>query len=230
MTPARTSDVEADRRDAEAGGRLTSASSAEQVREVCEAVLKDAARDRKRASADRHAAAGDRYDAARDRAFATSDRTSSAADLRHASLDPLTGAHNRAAGFTELARDIDRARRLDEPLTLAFLDVDGLKSINDQHGHAAGDRVLVQVVTALRSHLRAHDLVIRFGGDEFVCSFAGMADEEAHHRFARVNEDLAAATDPASITVGLAALRPDESADDLCRRADAAFYEARKRR
>ena len=82
--------------------------------------------------------------------------------------DPLTGLGNRRAFEERAELEIQRAARFHRPLTLAFLDVDDFKAINDRLGHAAGDRVLALLATALRSHLRSVDLVSRFGGDEFV--------------------------------------------------------------
>jgi diguanylate cyclase (GGDEF)-like protein len=88
---------------------------------------------------------------------------------RHASRsDPLTGLFNVRA-FRELAAaEIARADRYRQALSLAFVDIDDFKEINDRHGHAAGDRLLACVAEAIRSKLRASDLVARYGGDEFV--------------------------------------------------------------
>jgi diguanylate cyclase (GGDEF)-like protein len=124
----------------------------------------------------------------------------------------------------ELEREIARTRRTSQPLVLAFVDVDGLKAVNDLHGHAAGDRMLLTVATMLRAHLRAHDLVIRYGGDEFLCVVAGLEMEEAAKRLALVNVGLAHDPQHGAVTVGLAELRAGESAEDLVARADARLY------
>ncbi len=107
------------------------------------------------------------------------------------SIDELTGAYRRDAGIVELVRETARAKRTQEPLVLAFVDVDGLKATNDTQGHAAGDRILCTVVDVIRAHLRSYDLVVRYGGDEFVCAFADMTIEEAGERFLLINGDLA---------------------------------------
>ncbi len=223
-------DVAATRRDLLADESLATASSYEQLLDLYLLSRRSAVADRTRAAADRHVEAEDRYAAQRDRRDAGADREASAVDRREASLDPLTGCCTRAAGFRQLRREADTARRAQQPLTVAFLDVDGLKGINDAHGHEAGDNALVRVVTALRAHLRAEDLVMRFGGDEFLCAMTAIGDLEVTERLGRVSSALAEALPHVSITVGLACLAPDETIDELFRRADAAFYDTRKRR
>jgi diguanylate cyclase (GGDEF)-like protein len=86
--------------------------------------------------------------------------------------------------LVELEHEIDRTRRSNGELVTAFVDVVGLKIVNDTYGHAAGDRLLRNVVTALRKWLRSYDLVIRYGGDEFVCVLAA-ADPTVRRRSTR---------------------------------------------
>ncbi|MDQ3587133.1 MAG: GGDEF domain-containing protein [Actinomycetota bacterium] len=128
----------------------------------------------------------------------------------------------------ELDREIRRARRSEQPLVLAFVDVDHLKAINDSRGHAAGDRMLLEVVNAFRGRLRSHDLIIRWGGDEFVCALAGLNMADATKRLALVQAALAEGSGYGSATVGLAELQPDDSAEALIARADAALYRERQ--
>src|SRR5438105_14154239 len=91
-------------------------------------------------------------------------------DLREKSaFDELTGVLRRAAGISAAEREIARSRRHDTPLSVAFVDIDGLKEANDGHGHAAGDEMLRGLTQALKDCLRAEDIVFRYGGDEFVC-------------------------------------------------------------
>ncbi|MDP9243704.1 MAG: GGDEF domain-containing protein [Chloroflexota bacterium] len=134
----------------------------------------------------------------------------------------------RRAGFVELEREIARVRRTDEPLAVAFVDVDRLKAINDSRGHAAGDQVLLEVANIFRSKLRSHDLIIRYGGDEFVCAISGLNMAAATKRLALVIAALAEASEHGSVSVGLAELQPDDSAEDLVARADAALYRQRQ--
>jgi diguanylate cyclase (GGDEF)-like protein len=129
----------------------------------------------------------------------------------------------------ELEREIVRARRGGYPLVVAFVDVDGLKAINDSLGHAAGDGMLRHVANSFRAHMRTHDLIIRYGGDEFVCAVAGLHEADAAARLRLVNRTLAGLPERASVTVGLAELRADDTAGDLITRADDALYEQRQR-
>jgi diguanylate cyclase (GGDEF)-like protein len=223
-------DVAAARRDELADDLLATAITSEQLLDLYLNTRQAALAHRSRASADRRAEAEDRHAAERDRHDAAVDRQGSATERHGASLDPLTGAYTRASGFRHLHRDIDSARRAQQSLTLAFLDVDGLKAINDADGHAAGDRALVQVVAALRTHLRPHDLIMRFGGDEFLCALTAVSPAEVEERIAQVSSALAHGPEQVTITVGLATLESDETIDELFRRADAAFYDTRKRR
>lgn len=190
----------------------------------------EAGLDRDTALADRGAGAGERDDAEVDRDIAFADRSASANERKQSSVDGLTGVYVRGAGVVELGRDIARARRASQPLVLAFIDVDGLKTVNDSRGHAAGDRVLLEVSRTLEAHLRSYDLIIRYGGDEFVCALAGVTLAEATDRFTKVNTTLALGPEPAAVSVGLAELRAGDSVDDLVARADAALYLTRSRR
>jgi len=186
-----------------------------------------AAADRAGALRDRRGGASDRTQAADDREAASEDRVLSARERAASSIDELTGAHRREAGMVELAREVERATRTEQPFALAFVDVDGLKGRNDSLGHAAGDQLLRETAELIHAHLRSYDLVIRFGGDEFLCALPNVTKAEAAKRFSLVNADLAAAHH-ASVTFGLAELEPDDSLDDLIARADEAMYRERE--
>jgi len=126
---------------------------------------------RGRGRTSRFRAAGDRDEAAHDRAHAEGDRDRAAYEREQAGSDELTGARRRGVGLEELRNEIERARReSDGRLVAAYMDVDGLKSVNDEQGHAAGDALLRAVAAGFRRHLRPYDLLIRLGGDEFLCA------------------------------------------------------------
>jgi diguanylate cyclase (GGDEF)-like protein len=169
-----------------------------------------------------------RREAASDRKRASEDRRASARERDHASVDDLTGAYLRGAGFVELKRDMAKARRNNQLFVLAFVDVDHLKAVNDSRGHAAGDRMLLEVANTFRAKLRVNDLIIRYGGDEFVCALPNLGIADAKKRLAQVNAALAKAPEHGSVSAGLAELQPSDSAEDLVARADAALYRARK--
>ena len=202
--------------------------------------------DRERAERDRHAGAAERVEARHDRSTASTDRTSALDDRSHAgddritalahrrraavergiaTFDDLTGAYCRGPGLAELEREIARAVRTYEPLVLVFVDVDGLKVINDSLGHEAGDRLLVEVADALAARLRPYDMVVRFGGDEFLCICQGITEIDAAARLTLVNAELAHGGH--SISVGLTELRADDTVTSFIARADRALYRSR---
>ncbi|GAC1326672.1 MAG: hypothetical protein NVSMB13_12070 [Mycobacteriales bacterium] len=189
---------------------------------------KEASEDRRVGASERSSAHSDRDVALADRGTALADRGASAQERADASADGLTGVYLRGAGLIEVERELARARRTSQPLVLAFLDVDHLKAVNDSEGHAAGDQLLVAVASTLRSVLRPYDVVVRFGGDEFVCALPGLRRADATKRFAQVHAALATGEHQGEVTVGLAELRPEDSLDDLIARADAALYELRR--
>ena len=225
---ANARDAAADERDraAEAGGDLTTFDRP--AAQPTDRTASPAASDRTMASRDRTEGLSDRAEAAGDRHAASADRGASAGDRTAAALDELTGAHRRGAGLVELEREMARARRTREGLVVAFVDVNGLKAINDSRGHSAGDQVLRAVVATLRAKLRAYDLIIRFGGDEFLCVIPGVSVHEAVERLASVNATLAATPENGSVTTGLASLQANDSFQDLIARADAALYQQRQ--
>lgn len=128
-----------------------------------------------------------------------------------------------------LEHEMDRAFRAGQPLAVAFVDVDGLKAINDSRGHAAGDQMLVGVTTMLSASLRSYDLVIRFGGDEFLCVLPGLDMADANRRLDSVHSALKAATG-GSVSIGIATLEQQDTAGALIARADAALYRGRAAR
>src|SRR6266545_3701050 len=95
-----------------------------------------------------------------------------------ATIDRLTGVFNRQALLAELFSEVERASRYDRPLSVAFVDIDHFKTVNDTYGHGAGDVVLRGVAQVLAANLRASDLIGRYGGEEFMLILAETAVEE----------------------------------------------------
>jgi diguanylate cyclase (GGDEF)-like protein len=187
----------------------------------------EAAEHRALAAEDRRAALYDRRQSARDRLQALTDREELARLLMVAETDVLTGVRTRAAGLSDLDHEVERCRRNDGVLSVAYVDIVGLKVVNDQHGHGEGDELLKRVVALIRSHVRSYDLIVRLGGDEFLCAMSNMVLSEARERFGMVARALAASAGGGAIRTGLAELAAEESAAELIARADAEMLSTR---
>ncbi|HUA07392.1 MAG TPA: GGDEF domain-containing protein [Solirubrobacteraceae bacterium] len=144
-------------------------------------------------------------------------------DLAH--TDPLTGLPNRRAWELELERALAHARRKDESLSLAVLDIDNFKDINDRRGHAEGDSLLIDTARRWSEVLRAEDVLARIGGDEFALLMPGCAEHDAAFVLARIRTSTPV---PYSCSVGLAAWHGTETGERLLQRADAALYDAKR--
>ena len=175
-------------------------------------------------------AAEDRARAAQDRASAAVELVEILQDLGRAHLDELTGALRRQAGEMALTGEIDRARRLGSDLVLVFVDVDSLRDVNNHEGHGAGDALLRDVVSTIRSRIRSYEPIVRFGGDEFVCAMSGMTRDQAAERFGEIRESLQRRPGGGAISIGLAELRPEDGLADLVDRADGELLASRKLR
>ena len=197
-------------------------------RDLSQAEAEQRSSDRDEAALDRELAAADRQHAATDRLAAVQDREQAEAELRRARIDQLTGALGRELGIATLEREINRARHGNGRVVLAYVDVDGLKQVNDRLGHAAGDALLRDVVAAIQPHLRSYDPIVRVGGDEFVCALGQCVPEDAHRRFQAIAATLARTRPGASISVGFAELRPEDTLEQLTQRGDRALYEAKQ--
>jgi diguanylate cyclase (GGDEF)-like protein len=181
-----------------------------------------------RVECERVAAASDRRQAATDRRAAASDRHTAREYLDAAKLDGLTGAWARETGFAYLEAELDEARARGATLVVAFVDVVGLKAVNDTTGHASGDRMLQRVVRTLQLCVREDDVVVRYGGDEFVCAVVGIASQDLQARFRMVDAALATETPPIIVTAGYAVVRPDETLAAAITRADEDMYRRRQ--
>jgi diguanylate cyclase (GGDEF)-like protein len=152
-----------------------------------------------------------------------------------ARTDSLTGLGNRRAFDEELARSIARGERYSRPLSLVMFDIDGFKSFNDRHGHAAGDAALTAVADALRATVRLPDTAFRWGGDEFFVVLPETAPAGARAMIDRVYSAIArgAADDGGrrvSLTAGVAEWRAGEHAAQVVARADAALMATKRGR
>jgi diguanylate cyclase (GGDEF)-like protein len=139
-----------------------------------------------------------------------------------AHTDALTGVLNRTGFALAAAQQRAMAARRGEPLALAVIDLDDFKLVNDRGGHAAGDRLLVELAGVWTASLRPGDLLARFGGDEFVLLLAGAAEAQVDAVLARL-----ARAHAAPWTAGAVVCSNEESLDDAIERADARLYIAK---
>ncbi|MFL6586401.1 MAG: diguanylate cyclase [Luteimonas sp.] len=154
---------------------------------------------------------------------------------RLAQTDPLTGLPNRRAALEQLERSIEAARASGAPLTVAFIDLDHFKRINDRYGHECGDRVLRHVAHALRGAFRSADHVARMGGEEFLVILPGADPDHARLRVDTLRAMLSSTgvvlDKPGmqvTLSAGISALRADDAGvDALLQRADTAMYAAK---
>lgn len=140
-----------------------------------------------------------------------------------ATTDPLTGLANRRAFEPVLARELARCERLGHPLSVAVIDLDGFKEVNDARGHEEGDRVLADTSQAWKEALRPFDILARLGGDEFVLMLPSTECEQA----VDVLERLALASSQV-FSAGVSEAALGSRVEDLLRRADEACYEAKR--
>jgi len=149
-----------------------------------------------------------------------------------ATFDRLTGAYNRQGTESYLERELERSRRHDHAMSLAMLDVDLFKEVNDRHGHDVGDRVLKGVIRRTLETVRETDLVGRWGGEEFLLVLPE-TDAEAAARLAErvrrtVGEEAYEGVGRISVSLGVAELAPGETIEALVKRADEALYRAKQ--
>ncbi len=146
--------------------------------------------------------------------------------------DELTGLPNRRSLLDLLDFELKRARRFYTPLSIALLDLDDFKQINDRYGHLIGDEVLKEMARVLRSCLRSTDIVGRFGGEEFMIIMPATSFKTAVKVMERVREAVEHTffepVGSVSISIGVTELREEDSAQDLITRADENLYKAKR--
>ncbi len=159
--------------------------------------------------------------------------------LLRATTDTLTGALNRAAFNDHLSTALRRYTEVGKGCALIFIDLDDLKTVNDIHGHEAGDACLRETVACARAYIRDSDTVGRLGGDEFAVILAPCKNRDAaaavvgkiRHRLDALPAPYAGATEPVRASFGLAACPDDGTqAEMLLRIADQAMYGAKRNR
>lgn len=151
---------------------------------------------------------------------------------RSASTDELTGLANRAVARDALHREIERSRRSGSPVSVALLDIDHFKAVNDLHGHAAGDTALRRVAALLADECRGADLPARYGGEEFIVVMPDTGLEAAQALADRLRKRVELGTlgypAPLTVSAGVSTLvGSDTGIDDVLAAADAALYEAK---
>jgi GGDEF domain-containing protein len=187
-----------------------------------------AARDRQRAADDGRLSASQRAEAARDRAEAARDRLSAAQDRADAATEreaaPVgepAGAKRTGPGLAAVQREIDSARRGDGLLVVAYVDFDRLLATNGTDDHDVADDRVKQLVGVMKAHLRRDEVIVRLGGDEFLCALPGATIENVGRRVQEIAGELTAGPDASRLNMGLAELVPDDNAIDLVDRARA---------
>lgn len=156
---------------------------------------------------------------------------------RLAALDPLTGVYNRRFGMSRFHEEFDRAVRMSSPLGVLMMDIDHFKRVNDTYGHLVGDRVLISITGIAKTILRDGDVLIRYGGEEFLAILPAASSEDLR----LIGERLRRAIEDASVTDGSQTIRVTtslgassyprqnvEKADELVQLADAALYQAKE--
>jgi diguanylate cyclase (GGDEF)-like protein len=150
---------------------------------------------------------------------------------RLAAVDPLTGLANRRGGGEDITAEISRARRQNSALSCVLLDLDHFKDVNDTFGHQAGDHVLREISSLLRRTVRAYDILIRWGGEEFLVILPGVELEQARKLAERIRNAVEglplAGIGGVTVSAGVAALGTDYSFEAMFEAADRRLYSAK---
>ena len=150
-------------------------------------------------------------------------------------VDPLTGTNNRAAFDSAIEKEVERSHRHHMPLSLAVIDIDFFKQVNDNYGHSTGDSVLRKVTEVIKDTLRASDELFRYGGEEFTVILNGTDNDGATNVAERIREEIENAyfehedgTLPLTVSIGISSLTTRDDAKRLFNKADAALYRAKE--
>ena len=167
--------------------------------------------------------------------FAVSNAIAHAAVETQAAIDPLTGCNNRRAGLEALTQAARVAAHGGPAIGVLMFDVDHFKQINDRYGHQIGDEVLTAIGRTLSGAMRGHDIVMRYGGEEFLIAVTGVEDHALTAVAERVGDSIRAlrvcdgsgGTIALTASVGIAAWAPTDTLESVIARADGALYAAK---
>lgn len=150
-------------------------------------------------------------------------------------FDELTFVYNRTTGMRRLLEEVTRAKRTGKPLSLALLDIDNFKQINDKYGHLVGDRVLNHVATQIKNSLRGCDVVARYGGEEFLIILAETDEINAVPALERIRNQVAKKSVKVgnerlcvTVSIGVTEIDPYEDPIASIEKADLALYQAKR--
>jgi len=153
---------------------------------------------------------------------------------RSANTDPLTGIYNRRYFFDISKKILADAQKEGRVMSIAMMDIDHFKKINDTYGHDVGDRVIQKSVEVIKAHLRSEDIFIRFGGEEFLLLMPHTPPKEAQKRCEEIRKSIEASRmidekTEVTMSIGLSFLHPDDrDIDQIVKRADNALYQAKR--
>lgn len=150
-----------------------------------------------------------------------------------ANFDSLTGIYNRRKFDHMFARELDRARRYRQCLSILVCDIDLFKDINDRYGHGEGDRVLMRIANVLRRNVRAIDIYARWGGEEFILLLPHTGIDDAEQVARKLRQLLSGvgygnSGECITASFGVSQLQPEDDKDSLIGRADRALYSAKR--
>jgi len=150
-------------------------------------------------------------------------------------FDELTSVYNRTTGINRLMEEMARSKRHKQHLSVAMLDIDNFKSINDNYGHLAGDRVLNHIALQIKNLLRASDVVSRYGGEEFLIILPETDEIKAFMALERVRENIARRPVKIgngklniTVSIGITEVDINDSSTDAIQRADLALLKAKR--
>lgn len=151
---------------------------------------------------------------------------------QHTNSDPLTGLRNRRYFYKKLAYEVERFKRTKRPLSLAILDLDNFKNINDTYGHVEGDRVLIELSNIFKTHTRTIDTVVRWGGEEFAIILPETNIEDAKifaERMRNLVENCNSCY-KTTVCIGIVCAADNMDVDRLVALTDQALYKAKEKK